>query len=67
MIVTSTSILLPTTVPSGSNVLVSSEMDDGEIYSKQPIFDFGLTQEWFRELYCGVNDKLKLHISSVLC
>ena len=26
----------------------------------QPIF--GLTQEWFRELYCGVHDKL--HISS---
>ena len=30
------------------------------VYSKQPIF--GLTQEWFRELYCGVHDKL--HISS---
>ena len=30
------------------------------LYSKQPIF--GLTQEWFRELYCGVHDKL--HISS---
>ena len=30
------------------------------VYSKQPIF--GLTQEWFRELYCKVHDKL--HISS---
>ena len=30
------------------------------VYSKQPIF--GLTQKWFRELYCGVHDKL--HISS---
>ncbi len=31
------------------------------VYSKQPIF--WLTQEWFRELYCVVHDKL--HISSV--
>ena len=30
------------------------------VYSKQPIF--GLTQEWLRQLYCGVHDKL--HISS---
>ena len=38
-----------------SSILVLSQ-----VYSKQPIFR--LTQEWFRELYCGVHNKL--HISS---
>ena len=37
------------------------------VYSKQPIFELTVTQEWFRELSfsrpeCGVHDKL--HISS---